>query len=216
MMFLEHITERLDNYLKNVQGRDRYIIFISPILVLGYLSYMFLYPMAEKHMVQAINERNRIKSETEQYSQMLQASTYSKEDYFNQLKLRNDKIKDEVAQYKALTGLIENELNKRSSLKISDAERSRFLDSLVAISKKNHLQLLSINYSDTNRSSDAYFANKGLYSLHVEGSFQNTMQFLRDVEYERPFSYLTQGILTAKQGNKPLQSQLEIEIWGVK
>jgi len=215
MSYIADKLEAMDSYFEHKSEAEKWIMILFFAGAVAFFAYSYFFPYAKSLYDQSVlrhktitknihEEKVYLKSISKNGDREYKVKQYTQEiaDKKNTVKAYNKKIE-----------VINGNLNKLSDLLFNEKSWSLFLDSVTNRAASNGIQInkLTNKYVDNNNS----FGHVLEIGLNCEGSFENIIAFMNDIEQNTLVTDIYHSNIYADNNRSTIVSDINISVWGV-
>lgn len=215
MSSLDTMFDRIDTFFHGKKNSEVSLILLMVFACLGFLSYSYVFPITDKQLKQTTRmtqEMNRKLLDEKSY--LASVSRDNNETFLIQ------KVKHEIDNSKMLlertvhtNAYVDEKLKELSYLLFNDENWAKFLNSITQLAKNYSIDIKVIE-NKINEPSIQKIEQILNLKVNFHGNFYNTMKFINAIEESELVVDIYDFNCTA--GNKNLEGQLNIAVWGMK
>ena len=205
-----NILDQIDEFLNNQKESEAKLFFFLPILLFGFLSYYFLYPITDEDLNNALNTNKKLHSDINKLNAKI-----------NNLNRGNLGLKRNIViEKKELKQLTQNKIKydelvkNLKFLKFNLVEWAKFYNNIPVLARKHHIyiyKLDNIMYDVTKiKLKNKLIQKKMTITISANGDFINFIKFMIEFEKLKKFVKITAINMTAND------LKLTIDIYGTK
>ena len=206
------LFRKIDEFFYERKPSEKRLIYITIIFGILALSYQYLFPMSEKFLKQAKEEKAKIEQKLNMDKAFLRAKTVNGDQYYY-VKLYKKEIaelKNRFLAIKDKKDYLDYKIKELSYLLYNKKRWAQFLDSLAQKAAKHNVEINYIlnNFLDVTKS----FGHVLEVEIACEGDYKNLIAYINDIEQ----SDLVVDIYDLEiLGDDPLQTVLKVSVWGI-
>jgi len=206
--------DRIDNFLKEKKSSEMSVIFFMIFLLVGFISYSYIYPVTEKMLKQAKKNDKTMQAKVKQEIAYLNSVTRNGDERFVIKKIASE-VKREKVLLEDTTfanNFVDNKLKELSYLLYNDENWAKFLDSITFLANKYNvkLNLISNTFKEPGLQKIEQVLN---INVNYYGNFPDVMKFINALEE----SELVVDIYNINlNSTNTINGTLEIAVWGMK
>ena len=178
---MNDILDKLDSFLEKSKESEQKLFFLLPILIFGFLSYYFLYPINDTKLTEAINKNKNLNQKIEQIT--------NKNNRLNTNNLRIKKILKladrKLAQLNKQKIEIETLTKKLVIFRFDLQKWADFYNNIPSLAKKYKLFIISLDNIMLNPKEDNLVQKKMEIKIDVYGDFVNFVKFINAFESQK-------------------------------
>jgi len=178
---MNDILDKLDSFLEKSKESEQKLFFLLPILIFGFLSYYFLYPINNTKLTEAINKNQNLNQKIEQIT--------NKNNRLNTNNLRIKKILKladrKLAQLNKQKIEIETLTKKLVIFRFDLQKWADFYNNIPSLAKKYKLFIISLDNIMLNPKEDNLVQKKMEIKIDVYGDFVNFVKFINAFESQK-------------------------------
>jgi hypothetical protein len=203
---MNDILDKLDSFLEKSKESEQKLFFLLPILIFGFLSYYFLYPITDRNLINAEHRQQQL---TKKISSLEQTNLRLKNHnlkIMKILKIANVKLKKLHQQKDEVSSLVK----KLSFLKFDLEKWGVLYNEIPTIAKNNKLIIMKLdNILKLNHSKKLIQENM-VISMKVIGDFVHFIKLMHYFEAKKELLKV-KSILMKKN-----EMDLTISIYGAQ
>ncbi len=215
MKELADFLERMDAYFEGKTGTERLALILLPALLVAYLAWSVLNPMAEEAHEKSIANKKRIEKKLGEDKAYLKSITvngdrdYYVKDYDRKIASAHKRAKI----YRAKIALLDKNLNKLSDTLFNKKSLSLFLDSITVQAHVRNVEIGSILNKpvDTN----ATFGHVLEVGVACQGDFPDIVKFMNDLEQNTLVTDIYGSRIYTESNDSYVHADINISVWGV-
>lgn len=203
---MNKLLDKLDKFLETQKESEQKLFFFLPVLLFGFLSYYFLYPMTNQNLENSINENKSLQSKISNLkttnnglkNQNLKLSTILKKADKILIDLRKDKNE------------MDSLINQLDFLKFDLNKWAEFYNNIPNLAQKYNLLIKNLENEMNIENSENLINKKMTLTIDVYGNFINLIKFMNEFESKKELV----KIKSIKIDNRHMI--VVIEIYGAK
>lgn len=176
---LSKILDDLDEFFNSKKDNEKYLYFFLPVLLFGFLTYQFIFPVTDKMLKQEVATKGTLKTEIDGVNNAL-----------NKLKIANStlphKIKNNTNTYKELLNKQEKVdflVKQLDFLKFDIRKWGSFYNQLPKFAKENNLTIDKLdNEVFLDNKNNKLISKKMDITITLNGKYINMLKFLENFE----------------------------------
>jgi len=200
------ILNQLDEFFNSRKESEQTLIFFLPLLLFGFISYYFIYPITDNSLQNAENTHKSLLSRIENTKKENFRLKTDNLKMLKILKFANVKLK-ELNNQKVE---IENLIKKLEFLKFNLEKWGKIYNEIPTIAKKDNLVILNLSNTLNLSKSNKLIQENMEISITVKGDFVNFIKFIHYFESKKELIKI-KSILIQKH-----QMKLTISIYGAQ
>ncbi len=215
MSYIADKLEAMDSYFEHKSESEKWIMILFFAAAVAFFTYSYFFPYAKSLYDQSVLKHKMItKKIHEEQTYLKSISKGADKEY--KVKLYTEEIatkKNIVKTYNKKISVINGNLDKLSELLFNEKSWSLFLDSITDRAESNSIQInkLTNKYVDNNNS----FGHVLEIGLNCEGSFENIIRFINDIEQNTLVTDIYHSNTYADNNRSVIVSDINISVWGV-
>ena len=176
---LSKILDDLDEFFNSKKDNEKYLYFFLPVLLFGFLTYQFIFPVTDKMLKQEVATKGTLKTEIDGVNNAL-----------NKLKIANStlphKIKNNTNTYKELLNKQEKVdflVKQLDFLKFDIRKWGSFYNQLPKFARENNLTIDKLdNEVFLDNKNNKLISKKMDITITLNGKYMNMLKFLENFE----------------------------------
>lgn len=211
--FFDTGVSRLDDALKERKKSEIYMLYLLPLMVVGYLAFELLIPYGEKRLQESRRTLKNIEKNIENYTSKV-ASTKGKTSLLKDLDKKNSALEDELEEIQDKNAFISSKIDDELDfIRFSSKNWSEYLFEITEEASKNQIAILNFsNTIESGGSADEFVPIMNI-DINGTGNYANMMRFLNSMERnQRIVEFDSLSI----RGGRVLTFALSLNIWGVR
>jgi len=203
-----NILDSLDKFFEEQKEQEQKLFMFLPVLLFGFLSYYFIYPITNENLNKATNSNQSLNKEISDIKSNNIRLRKQNAEFSKILKVANKTLKELNAQKVELDTL----LKKLQFLKFDLVKWADFYNTIPNLVKKHKLIVLRLDnlILDNNENKDKLFQKKMEISIHTIGGFVKFIKFMN--EFESKKELIKVKSLNIKSG----EMFITLDIYGAK
>jgi len=204
---IESYLHTIDTYFEEKSQKDTYMTYAMVITIIFAFSYLLFWDSS-------FNEFEKSRKTTAVLHKRIHADeTFLRLNPVSKIAQMEQAIKDinkKIISYKDSNDYIKSKIETISALVYDERAWGEYLHSISINAQKNNVKILNFTnkYVDNNNS----FGHLLNISLHSEGSYKNTLNFINSLEQSDLVVDIHSLVLEAQEN---LKSDLNISVWGI-
>jgi len=175
------ILDQLDNFLASQKESEQKLFFFLPILLFGFLSYYFLYPITDESLTNSINKNRSLKTNI----QNVQNTNNKLKTNIIKIQKVIKKEDKKIAVLKKNKEELDKLLKQLMFLKFDLNKWSNFYNNIPNIAKQNHLVIESLQNDLTLDNKIKLINKKMTLTINVTGNFVDFIKFMNRFESKK-------------------------------
>ena len=209
----ELFLTRLDTLLSERNERERFLIFLLPVILFGAVAYQYLIPAQEAANRTITQRLTTITAEINTYREHLSDKTGGSKQYLERLERENRELQQKIADAKDLNLYAEGKLQELGFVRFTPSNWSDFLHRLVTYATKNNIAMSRFsNRRNPDNTEEDGFKKVLSVDFNSTGYYYNMINFIKAVESDRAVTDIEK--LSIDSGKK-LQADFTISLWGL-
>ena len=200
------ILNQLDEFFNSRKESEQTLIFFLPLLLFGFISYYFIYPITDNSLQNAENTHKSLLSRIENTKKENFRLKTDNLKMLKILKFANVKLKELNNQKVEIEDLIK----KLEFLKFNLEKWGKIYNEIPTIAKKDNLVILNLSNTLNLSKSNKLIQENMEISITVKGDFVNFIKFIHYFESKKELIKI-KSILIQKH-----QMKLTISIYGAQ
>ena len=203
---------RLDRVMERRNSREQMLFLITPALVLGYLSFQWLVPMAVAFDDAKAKSYEKAEQNIRLYKRLLSSRGESGVSFIEALQEQNEKLKERFEKQRRLDYFLEAGLDTLPNLYFTDRIWSESLDGVAQSARDVGVRVQSVR----NRRLDlpsGEFGEVMQVDVNATGRFDQVMGYLSRLESGKRIAQIS-GLFM--EGGDRLYLGVELTYWGVR
>ena len=200
------MLDQIDEFLDAQKENEAKVFFVLPILLFGFLSWYFIYPITDGNL------KNTISKNSELHKNIKDA----KKD-INDFNKKNIQLRKNISELKIdLKKLHKNKIKydelvkKLKFLRFNLVEWAKFYNNISILSKKHNIYIYQLDNVMDNTKIDKLIQKKMTITIQANGNFVNFVKFMVEFEKLKEFVKITSIEMTADD------MKLTIDIYGAQ
>ena len=212
MKVVEDILEKLDNYLEHKKKGEFYIIVLGVVFAIVMFSYNTLIPQTKDLLKKDLQVQNSLKAQLLEKKNYLKSITANGDNRFKIKKLQKEikTLKITLNRLKELNEYYDYQIRNLQELLFNEENWVKFLDKIAKKASDNNVNIDTI--SNTFIQNQKSFGHILEIDIECEGSYQNILSFINDIEKSRLVVNINEIILKKE---KKIRANLKVSIWGM-
>lgn len=208
------IFDKTDNYLNDKKSTEVSILFFLAFIVIGFLSYIYIYPITDKRLQQ-----------TSRITKDLDRKLFDEISYIRSISKNLDeasyikKVKQDIEASKLLfekttftNAYVDSKLKELSYLLFNNENWAKFLNSITRMAQEYTIDVKTIE-NKINEPSIQKIEQILNLKVDFSGPFASTIKFINALEESELVVDIYE--LTC-HGEKHIECQINIAVWGMK
>ena len=201
--------EELDNFLESQNDAEQKIIFLLPILIIGFVIYYFIFPITDELVTKTENENYQLKLQLNtKNNQIIQ--TINK---MNRLNIDDSKLNIKINQLKKTEIIVKNLMDQVRFLIFNFNKWAKIYNSIPEYLKDNNLLLLKLDnelFLNEITKTKKLVNLKMRINLEVLGDFKNVIKLINTFEAKKMI------VKVEKFKTDGIKSNITIDIYGAE
>ena len=203
---MNKLLDQLDEFLESQKDSEQKVFFFLPVLLFGFLSYYFLYPVTDENLKNSVQESNSLKTKILatkndnirlKNSNLRLSAIIKKEDKALVILHKNQKEVDELVKELMF---LKFDLNKWAD----------FYNKIPNMAQKAHLIIQSLQNDMLLESNKALINKKMSLKINLTGNFVDFIKFMNKFESKKELVKIKSIEING------LNMILEIDIYGAE
>ena len=200
------ILDQIDQFLDNQKENEAKLFFVLPILLFGFLSWYFIYPITDKGLNQSINKNNQLHNDINTYTNQI----YNFKLGNANLNRKIYNIKNHIKQLNKEQMKYNELVKKLKFLRFDLVSWAKFYKNIPFLAKNHHIIIYQLDNNMNIKKTDKLVQKKMTITLQVTGSFINFVKFMMEFEKLKEFVKIVSIDMSANN------MKLTIEIYGAQ
>jgi len=208
------IFDRLDNYYNSKKPNEVWLMVILVSVLIGYLLYTLLAPLAENYMKRQEAINKELKSKITSHNDFLRSITVNgdRDFYVKDLNKKIAKKKAELNGYRAKLAKLSSAMNELSDVLYTKDNWSKFLHNIATKAKDNDLKVYNITNKELEQNST--FGKVLDINIECQGEYGNILSFMNDLEKTKLVTNISSVSLRASK--KAPIADINMSVWGIR
>jgi len=178
---MKHILDSLDQFFETQKENEQKLLFFLPVLLFGFLSYYFIYPITDDNLNKAINSNQSLNKKISNIK-LNNIKLRRENAKLNKiLKVANKTLKELNAQKVELDTL----LKKLQFLKFDLIKWAGFYNSIPNLVKKHNLIIVQLDNLMLDKNEDKLVQKKMEITISTIGNFIDFIKFINEFESKK-------------------------------
>ena len=173
------LLDKFDDFLETQKKSEQIMLFLLPIMIFGFISYYFVYPVTNQLLKENQNKHYRYLQNINRLINQNRALQIAIVRDIKLLKSSNKNIQLLIENKKHFSTL----LSKLAFLKFNIKKWSEFYNKIPEIAKKHHLVIL--NLKNISYEQNSTISKKLSFDIKVTGNFVDFVKFINDFENQK-------------------------------
>jgi len=208
------IYDRLDNYYNSKKPNEVWLMVILVSVLIGYLLYTLLSPLAEDYMKKQENRNKELKSKITSHNDFLRSITVNgdRDFYVKDLNKKIAKKKAELNRYRAKLAKLSNAMNELSDVLYTKDNWSKFLHNIATKAKDNDLKVYNITNKEFEQNST--FGKVLDVTIKCKGEYGNILSFMNDLEKTKLVTNISS--VSMEPSHQAPVADINMSVWGIR
>lgn len=212
---LETLLAKMDGFFVSKNPRERLMLFVTPLLLFGFVAVEYLIPPLEAEHARISGELRSIQSEITSYKDLVSTKTDGSRHYLDRLLGENDRLRTQIAQVKDTALYAEARLQELDFIRFNASNWSDFLHQLITYSTQNRIEMSAFSNNRTHGENDPVHLRRVLsVDFNTTGTFYNMIAFIKAIESDRAMSEIER--LTLRGRNGAVSADFTLSLWGIQ
>lgn len=207
---LEKFYDAIDGQFEGKKESEKIILYTLPFIVLGFLSYKFLFPISERFIAPKKQEHTALIAKIKESKEYLK----TKEQLvatIAQAQANNKALSIKLQNMRAENTAVANELLKLNFINMNDENLLDFAHYVTSAASESRVKIVSMS-TKLNNKKFGVFQKEFTTELNASGNFKSTLSFINAIENSKMFLRIKQ---LAIRGAGELNSSMVIEVYGL-
>ena len=207
-------VDKLDNYYSSRKPSEVWLMVILFSVLIGYLIYTLLSPMASNYREQQENTNRNLKSQISSDNSFLKNITVNGDRDYMVKKLNKNIVnkRRDLNDYRVKLRKLDGAMKKLSGVLYTKGNWSKFLHNIATKAKDSNLKVDSI--TNTVLDQNGTFGKVLDIDIKCQGKYGEILSFMNDLEQTKLVANVTQVKLIATDSEP--KADIKLSVWGIK
>lgn len=207
------LVSKLDNYLDKRKKSEVYIVYLMPILLVGYISLEVLLPMSEETLSHSKGNIEALENQINTYKSSL-AAVRDGRTLVDILEEKNQQLKMRITKEVDKNYFIQSKIDAEfEAIKYNRENWSNYLFDVTELATQTKVGISSFSNRVNNEAKFDTFSKVMELDLNATGNFTGVMEFLDTLERDKRIAEITD---LKMNGDEDITFSVHIDMWGVK
>ncbi len=207
---LAKLHDFIDAQFEGRKESEKIILYTLPFIVLGFLSYKFLFPISEKFVSSKKQEHSQLTKQIEETKEYLKTKEQLAA-MIAQAEANNKALSIKLQNMQAKNTAIANDLLKLGFIKMNDENSLEFAHYITSAAAESKTKLISMNTKLSDKKFGV-FQKEFTAELNSSGNFKSTLSFINAIENSKMFLRIQHLKIV---GAGELNSSMVIRVYGL-
>jgi len=210
MQAIDRLHDAIDKLFEGRKKSETLIIYSLPFLLLGYLSYQFLFPLSERFISAKKEQRDELNRKIEETKGYL-ATKEQVAATINAHKSVNAALQTKLGEMAKENVGIKNRLSEMGFIKMDDKNLLEFSHFVTTKASENGVRINSLT-AKLEKGEFGVFKNQYTSNIALSANFGSTLSFINSLENSLMFLRIEELNVS---GKGDLNSSLKLKVYGL-